>query len=306
MEPAEEDVRPPDVDRDRHLPRVVGGTQLDPDASVETLLIRGVGTAALLLLHVILCIGPLARLDSRFLPLLYNRRHMGVTMFVLAAGHGVFSLLYFHAFGDVNPLVSVLASNPRWDSVAHFPFQPLGFLALLILFLMAATSHDFWLANLTAPTWKALHLLVYVAYGLIVMHVVLGVLQAETSPVLALVLGLGVVTVLGLHLKAGFLDRRRDEPVELQPWMSICSVDDIEDGRGNVRARGDGPTRAHRGAGCGWGSSRVRGGRRAIRGAAGRARGGGRVGESRRRQTSLGIRSGCRAISRRGARCAAS
>ena len=35
------------------------------------------GTAAFLLLNVVLCIGPLARLDRRFLPLLYNRRHLG-------------------------------------------------------------------------------------------------------------------------------------------------------------------------------------------------------------------------------------
>jgi methionine sulfoxide reductase heme-binding subunit len=217
---------------------LVGGLQFDADSSVETLLIRGVGTAALILLHITLCIGPLARIDSRFLPLLYNRRHMGVTMFVLAALHGAYSLLYFHAFGDVNPLVSLLGSNPRWDSLAHFPFQPLGFLALLILFLMAATSHDFWLANLTAPTWKALHLLVYVAYALIVMHVVLGVLQAETSPVLALVLGAGVVLVIGLHLKAGFLDGRKDKPLDAQPWMSICSVDEIENGRATFASIG--------------------------------------------------------------------
>ena len=55
----------------------------------------------------------------------------------------------------------------------------------MILFLMAATSHDFWMANLTAPVWKSLHMLVYLAYGLLVLHVTLGVLQAETSPVLA-------------------------------------------------------------------------------------------------------------------------
>ena len=38
----------------------------------DTVLAGGLGTAALLLLHVILCIGPLCRLDRRFLPLLYN------------------------------------------------------------------------------------------------------------------------------------------------------------------------------------------------------------------------------------------
>jgi len=40
---------------------------IHPNATAETLLIRGFGTAALLLLHVILCIGPLCRLDRRFL-----------------------------------------------------------------------------------------------------------------------------------------------------------------------------------------------------------------------------------------------
>ena len=56
------------------------GSFVHPNATAETLLIRALGTAALLLLHVIMCIGPLCRLDRRFLPLLYNRRHLGVTM----------------------------------------------------------------------------------------------------------------------------------------------------------------------------------------------------------------------------------
>src|SRR5262249_20166195 len=76
------------------------GSVVHPTASAETLLIRGLGTAALLLLHIILCIGPLCRLDRRFLPLLYNRRHLGVTMFVLAPGHGAFSIVQFHALGN--------------------------------------------------------------------------------------------------------------------------------------------------------------------------------------------------------------
>ena len=142
---------------------------------------------------MILAIGPLARLDRRFLPLLYNRRHLGVTMFIVALGHAVFGIVQFHALGDVNPLVSLLVSNTRYESVSQFPFEALGLVALLILFAMAATSHDFWLANLTAPVWKSLHMLVYVAYALIVLHVALGVLQAERHPVLAALLGAGMV-----------------------------------------------------------------------------------------------------------------
>ncbi|MEP7337205.1 MAG: Rieske 2Fe-2S domain-containing protein [Acidobacteriota bacterium] len=209
------------------------GSIFHPNATIETLLIRGFGTCALLMLHIVLSIGPLCRLFPRMLPLLYNRRHLGVTMFLMALAHGAFSLIQFHALGDLNPLVSVLASNTRYTSLANFPFQPLGLAALLILFLMAATSHDFWLANLTAPTWKRLHMMVYVAYGLIVAHVLLGVLQAETNPVLAATLGVGMVVVLGLHLIAGWrereLDEAKDAEISAGGFVDVCGVDEIRD-----------------------------------------------------------------------------
>lgn len=207
------------------------GAVVHPNATIETLLIRGFGTCALLMLHVILSIGPLCRIFPRLLPLLYNRRHLGVTMFLVALAHGVFSLIQFHAIGELNPFVSVLVSNTRYDSLSNFPFQTLGLTALLILFLMAATSHDFWLANLTAPVWKRLHMLVYVAYGLIVAHVLLGILQAETNPILAGVLGLGMVEVLGLHLIAGWRERDLDQPKDLlqrDGFVDVCGVDEIE------------------------------------------------------------------------------
>src|SRR5207253_4559906 len=167
------------------------GTYVHPSATAETLLIRGFGTLALLLLHMVLCIGPLCRLDSRFLPLLYNRRHLGVVTFLLGAAHGIFAVIQFHSLGDKDPLVSLLTSNQNFRSLPDFPFQQLCFLALVILFLMAATSHDFWLRNLTPPIWKTLHMLVYVAYALLIGHVTLGFLQSETSPVLAVATGVG-------------------------------------------------------------------------------------------------------------------
>src|SRR6185436_6098391 len=109
----------------------------------------------------------------------------------------------------------VLTSNTRWSSVSSFPFQQLGVAALAILFLMAATSHDFWLSNLTAPVWKALHMSVYFAYALLVMHVSLGVLQSEKSVWPVLALAAGVIWILSLHLVAVRRERARD--VELQP-----------------------------------------------------------------------------------------
>src|SRR6266571_2687730 len=186
------------------------GAWRNPSTTAETLLIRALGTAAFLLLNFVLCIGPLSRLDRRFLPLLYNRRHLGVTTFLLGLAHGGFALIQFHALGNVNPLVSLFSSNLRYDSVADFPFQALGFFALIILFLMAATSHDFWLRNLSAPMWKRLHMLVYVAYALLVAHVTLGALQSETSPVLAGALTLGMGAVVSLHLAAALKGKRID------------------------------------------------------------------------------------------------
>ncbi len=216
-----------------------GGAALFPEATAETLLLRGLGTAAFFLLHVVLCIGPLARLDSRWLPMLYNRRHMGVTMALLAGLHGAFALLQFHAFGDVNAFVSLFTANPRWDSLAQFPFQPLGAAALVIIVLMASTSHDFWLANLTAPVWKALHMLVYVAYALLVLHVALGVLQAETSPLLVGLVGLGVLTVGTLHFVAARRDSCADGDFSAAPsaedgWLDACAAGEIEDGRAKI------------------------------------------------------------------------
>ncbi|HEX9894505.1 MAG TPA: ferric reductase-like transmembrane domain-containing protein, partial [Gemmatimonadales bacterium] len=122
-----------------------------PHATVETALIRGLGLTAFVLLHVILVIGPLARLDRRFLPLLYNRRHLGVTMALLALGHAAFATLQYHGGGDVHPVVSLLQGAPTTRFPGEFPFEYLGLAALLVLALMAATSHDFWLSVLTPP-----------------------------------------------------------------------------------------------------------------------------------------------------------
>jgi DMSO/TMAO reductase YedYZ heme-binding membrane subunit len=99
-----------------------------------------------------------------------------VTCFLLGLIHAVLVVATYRA-GGAQSILSIFVSSPLTGSVAGVPFQPFGFFALVILFLMAATSHDFWLANLSAPVWKSLHMLVYVAYALLVLHVAFGVLQ---------------------------------------------------------------------------------------------------------------------------------
>ncbi len=124
-------------------------------------------------------------------------------MFTLALVHAVLVVATYHAGSDTNPILSIIVSSPINGSASGVPFQPFGFFALVILFLMAATSHDFWLANLTAPVWKSLHMLVYVAYALLVLHVTFGLLQGERSPIYITATALGLTTVLTLHLIAG-------------------------------------------------------------------------------------------------------
>ncbi len=204
--------------------------------SVVQLLIRAFGACAFALLTLILLIGPLARLTPRFLPLLYNRRHLGVTCFFLALVHAGLVLFWYHGFGAINPLVSLLVSNPRYDSIAGFPFESLGLIAILILFVMAATSHDFWNAVLGPGLWKALHMGVYWAYALIVAHIMLGAVQGEKGPVYATIVGISAALVAGLHWYAGARETRADaaETPETEGWLRTAPAFDIDDGRARI------------------------------------------------------------------------
>jgi nitrite reductase/ring-hydroxylating ferredoxin subunit len=160
-------------------------------------------------------------------------------MFVLALAHSIFSIIQFHAVGDVNPIVGLLTSNTRYGSLANFPFQQLGAAALVILFLMAATSHDFWLHTLSPPVWKRLHMFVYVAYALLISHVALGALQSETSWWLVAVLGAGVTTVVGLHLTTAFREVSKDQTHSRDDdFVEVCAVESIPDNCAKVAALG--------------------------------------------------------------------
>jgi methionine sulfoxide reductase heme-binding subunit len=205
--------------------------------SFPVLLMRALGTCAFIMLHVALAIGPLARLDRRFLPLVYNRRHLGVATFLVGLAHAVVAVGYYHGFGSLNPLVSLLALPDR------IPFEWFGLGALLILFVMAATSHDFWQKALGGTAWKWVHLSVYPAYALLVAHVLVGALRSETNLLYPIIAGVGFSALTGLHLATGLRERRRDDrPLPPQPvrvplgvaWVDVCSVDEIPENRAKV------------------------------------------------------------------------
>jgi nitrite reductase/ring-hydroxylating ferredoxin subunit/DMSO/TMAO reductase YedYZ heme-binding membrane subunit len=204
--------------------------------SDPVLLLRGLAVCAFVMLHVILCIGPAARLSTWWAPLLYNRRHLGVTMFLVALAHAALATLYYGGFGGRNPLGAVLESG-TFRSISGFAFEWLGLLAIIILFLMAATSHDFWLNNLGAKVWKRLHMSVYVAYAAVVLHVALGVMQSETSPVAAWLTLSGVVLVATLHTVAGVREFRRDALAARardDEWIDAAGIDEIPPSRAKV------------------------------------------------------------------------
>ncbi|MBI1237853.1 MAG: Rieske 2Fe-2S domain-containing protein [Alphaproteobacteria bacterium] len=218
----------------------VAGAMNAPSAttSPEILFISALGACAFTLLHVVLAIGPLARLSPRFLPLLYNRRHFGVVLFLVGLSHAALATVWYHGFGVLNPIVSALSGAGSPVQPFGIPFELFGAGALVILFLMAATSHDFWLANLGPSFWKGLHMGVYAAYGLLVLHVLFGVVQdPDVSPLAAGTVGIGFVVLAWLHLAAGFREAARDKAIDGSPrdaWIDAGLASAIPENRARV------------------------------------------------------------------------
>lgn len=192
------------------------------------LLIRGLGSCAIIMLHIILAIGPLARISDRFKPLLYNRRHFGVMTAIIGLAHAIMALMWYHSFGTLNPIVSAIGGYGDYGRAVDFPFEALGLLALLILLMMAATSHDFWLSYLSPPVWKAIHMSVYVAYTLLIAHVAFGTAQFDESKGLLFGLSFGAAALVVLHIMAA-LKRPIGEitPDKTQGWVKIGRSEDI-------------------------------------------------------------------------------
>jgi DMSO/TMAO reductase YedYZ heme-binding membrane subunit/nitrite reductase/ring-hydroxylating ferredoxin subunit len=193
--------------------------------------IRTFGTCAFLMLTVILMIGPLARLNPVFLPLLYNRRHFGVLTFLIAAIHFCFLLAWYLVQHNLPDLLNELTTWGDYAKFIDFPFKALGIIALVVLFLMAATSHDFWLLFLTPRSWKSLHMLVYVAYGLVIAHVSLGTMQGDTSRLVPVMLASSLVCVAALHLITGWRERALDRgsATNAEGWIAVGPPRSIPD-----------------------------------------------------------------------------
>lgn len=206
------------------------GTPLDG----PSLAMQASGTCAFLLLAIVLAIGPLVRLDPRWLPLLYNRRHFGVITCAVATGHAQQVLDWYFAFSPTPALPALLSTDTgfgRWPAV---PFILFGVAALVILVALAATSHDFWLRFLTPPVWKGLHMLIYLAFALVIVHVAFGALQSRQQPMLAALVLLVTLVLGGLHVAASRARPIAAPKIPVPPWVLATNIDAIAEGRGLV------------------------------------------------------------------------
>jgi DMSO/TMAO reductase YedYZ heme-binding membrane subunit len=163
-----------------------------------------------------------------------------VLTFLIALTHACFMLEWFAVQGALPSLYDELTKVSDYAKFIGFPFKTLGLAALVILFLMAATSHDFWLAFLTPPAWKGLHMALYVAYGLVVMHVALGAMQYDRSSFLLAMLAGGFACVTVLHLVAGCASGRA---TAARPWSATAGLRSVRRSRSRTRALASSPRR---------------------------------------------------------------
>jgi nitrite reductase/ring-hydroxylating ferredoxin subunit len=72
-------------------------------------------------------------------------------------------------------------------------------------------------------------MLLYLAYGLVVMHVALGHMQDERSPLVPIVLLGSFALVTALHLVAGWRERKFDHATATSGWLTVDAAASIPD-----------------------------------------------------------------------------
>lgn len=194
---------------------------------------RAFGACAFVMLTIILCIGPLARIDRRFLPLLYNRRHFGVMTVFVAITHAMYVINWYFAFSPTDKYVAALSTNTDYGQALGFPFELFGIFALVVLMILAATSHDFWMKFLTPPVWKSIHYLIYPAYAAVVAHIALGAMLDAQNLAFTVIAVIGGLTVAILHLWAAISETTRSDPkgtAANEGWIRVCDAGEIKEG----------------------------------------------------------------------------
>lgn len=136
-----------------------GGLEAEPVKDIQ----HRTGKTAVVLLFISLSITPLRRLTGRN-ELISFRRLFGLFAFFYSLLHVTSYLLFDLQFNFAD-----LA-----EDVVKRPFITVGFLAFVILILLAVTSPKAMVRKLGGKRWQTLHRLVYVAAGAAVLHFVWG------------------------------------------------------------------------------------------------------------------------------------
>jgi nitrite reductase/ring-hydroxylating ferredoxin subunit/DMSO/TMAO reductase YedYZ heme-binding membrane subunit len=214
------------------------GRRLFPGPDLPVFLVRASAMLAFLLLSAVLSLGPLARLWPAAGRLIYHRRHVGVTTWALGTFHA--GLVMHYAVGwDPRGLLDAVPE----EKFVGVPFPIFGALALVVLTAMALTSWDQILHAFGPPRWKRLHMLVYVAYGLLAIHV-LTRLASDKGP-MPLGLGLPFFTVVGsvagLHLAAALKEAWADRPAPMEDsgLVRLGRFSDLGEGEATTVTAGD-------------------------------------------------------------------
>lgn len=199
-----------------------------PDLSV--FLTQASAALAFLFLSATLSLGPLARLWRPATHFIYNRRHLGVTTWALGAFHATLVMHYANHWKPANLLL-----NLPEERFLGIPFPLFGAAALAILSVMAATSWDYFFHAWGAPGWKRLHMLVYGAYGLLVIHA-LTRLASNPGPVswkIAVPFFAAAGTVTALHLAAAVKEARGDRaaPARADGLVPLGDFSRLPEGR---------------------------------------------------------------------------
>jgi len=145
------------------------------------------GLTGLILLLVTLAVTPLRRLTG-WNDLIRFRRMLGLWAFSYVVLHFLIYLVFEHFFS-----LELIA-----EDILERPYVTVGFLAFLILILLAVTSTRGWIRRLGGKRWGRLHQMIYVAAALAVLHFLWLVKLDTREPV---IYGLVLVALLGARIR---------------------------------------------------------------------------------------------------------
>ncbi|TAK05645.1 hypothetical protein EPO33_00655 [Patescibacteria group bacterium] len=124
-----------------------------PDLDPVTLVLRTAAIDAFLLFHAVLLIGPWSWWQKWVMRLVTHRRHLGVTVFLLAELHATTVVRSYY--------------NGQLTEAFGAVFTFFGFTATYFLFFLAVTSNDRWQKHVKERTWQIAHLMMVLGYAAI-------------------------------------------------------------------------------------------------------------------------------------------